>query len=117
MYFDHYTGFEGHEEITFKAADGSYIASLWGGYFDFIIDKTVPNQQGCWESLALFYHTHTGWYSNSPFELIEVAEAYHQLLACSSESWSAGTLAAHNDLLAVFRYAASKGLSIIIEYF
>lgn len=116
MCFDHYTGFEGYAAISFKAADGSYLATLWEGYFDFIIDRVVPNQQGGWESLALFYHTHTGWYSNASFELLEVAEACAQLFACSSESWNAGTVTAHHDLLTVFSHAASQGLSIIIEY-
>lgn len=114
--FDHYTGFEGEPEIIFKTADGNQTADLWNGDFSSIMKNAVPNDKGWWESLALLYHTNTGWHASSPFELIAVDEALFQLKTCFSDSWNKNMLQVYSDLIIVFEYASKYEISIFIEY-
>lgn len=117
LVFDHYNGFEGEPEIIFKSADCELTVNLWDGYLFAIMNNAVPNIKGRWESLALLYHTHTGWYASSPFELSEVGEALIQLRTLFSSVWHPLVLAAYNDLVSVFEYAEKMQITIVIEYY
>ncbi len=116
VYFDHYTGFESEPEVIFRSADGKQKANLWHGYFSYIMKNAVPNEAGYWENLALIYHTCTGWYASSPFELSQVNEAICQLQICYSNLWENDTLQAYNNLVSVFEYASKNKFSIFVEY-
>lgn len=68
---DYYSGFEGEPEINFlyTGLDGiDYSINMWIGYFDNIMGCVEPTSEG-WKGLSYYYHTHTGWYEHSPWQV------------------------------------------------
>lgn len=72
---DFYKGFECESELEIYERDqnGNAITHLkiWIGYFDKIMSYILPNSEGNWEGISLYYHTLTGWYEKSNWECRE----------------------------------------------
>jgi len=76
----YYKGYEGEPEIQFieeLAIDQKKIISIWSGYFDDIMNIIKPTDAG-WKGIALYYHLYTGWYEESPWQLVDIEEALAQ---------------------------------------
>ncbi|UAC49997.1 dihydroorotate dehydrogenase (quinone) [Bacillus aquiflavi] len=80
MIGDYYTGFEGYPEIVFyiKIGEKREVIRIWDGYFDNIMQKIQPNDDG-WHSLAYYYHLDEGWYEDSPWKIPNNKDALQQL--------------------------------------
>ncbi|PSK93127.1 hypothetical protein [Taibaiella chishuiensis] len=72
---DFYSGFEGEPMITFvfKSSPLEKI-DMWTGYFDRLIDLGEPDEHGCWQGLALYYHTDTGWYDEAEWQIPDIPQ-------------------------------------------
>ena len=117
MLIDHYTGFEGAGEITFQTLDKVYKLIIREGYFNTIIGEIPTNEYGCWEGLALFYHTHTGWYASSPFIVNELTVIIWQLEQLSNTNFRLDdTKTVYQDLLTFFIYCQRNGLEVAARY-
>ncbi|MDR1284791.1 MAG: hypothetical protein LBJ88_01160 [Campylobacteraceae bacterium] len=78
-----YKGFEREPKIELvqmnKQGNIKKILELWIGYFDEIVEKIKPNENGQWEGVPLFYHTETGWYDDENWKCSDLILFYEQL--------------------------------------
>ncbi len=67
---DFYSGFGEEPKITFlyKSYPLEKI-DIWEGYFDNLMDLNEPDKDGYWQGLALYYHTDTGWYDETEWQI------------------------------------------------
>ncbi len=114
----HYLGFEGEPEIQFirgTEISEQYILRIWIGYFDTIMSTSKLGENG-WSGLSYYYHTHTGWYETSPWEIQDINKAIiefeemdvHELDETAKNVWS--------DICSLLNDARSSKETVMIVY-
>ncbi|MCA8831213.1 MULTISPECIES: hypothetical protein [Hymenobacter] len=117
MHHDFYSDFEPEPELVFKTSDDTSSIRMWSGYFDSIISSDTPDEHGCWQGLAVFYHTDTGWYTSSPFQLTELGHIVERLRHCNDPTWDKNIRRIYTSLLFFFEQAERQHKKVIVEYF
>lgn len=113
---DHYTGFEGHGEITFVRRHGEteLVFTMWDGYFDAILMAVQPGPTG-WTSLALAYHVEEPWDLVPAWPLPDPRLAADQLDGIARTELSSPTREVLDELVAFIRAGVQAGDELLIE--
>lgn len=111
----YYIGFEGEPEIQFiyKKACNTYKTIIWEGYFDEIMTKLVPEEEG-WTGLAYYYNMYLGWYEESPWIIDDLQMAIKQLNTIQYEALSDEASEILKMLCNIINDAIDNGLNVSI---
>lgn len=117
---DFYTGFEGEPEliISTKKDENSadIIIKLWIGFFDSILEKIPPNEQGEWQGVPLHYHLCTGWYDVEIWECYEPELFLGQLEKLDLSEFKVDIANITKTIKKVLEYGIQRKQKIFFEY-
>lgn len=114
---DYFKGREGNGEIAFVRRHGAdeLVFTMYDGYFDNIMDAVSPEENG-WTSLALFYHTDTGWNESSDWKVSDMNSAIDQLKSVEPQYLSKLECTILRDLIDFMSETYKSGDNLFIEY-
>ncbi|MEZ4452967.1 MAG: hypothetical protein R3B09_26140 [Nannocystaceae bacterium] len=113
---DYYRGYEGYGELTVlrRGESGELGITLWDGFVDEILGAISPSSTG-WTDLALYYHTHTGWYDEAEWTLPDPRGALAQLEAIDPRALSPTSSEALRAWIDLLRAGIDAGDLIVLR--
>lgn len=118
--FDFYSGYEGEPEFSViqKSSIGvvKITIKMWIGFFDSLIEPIMPNSNGEWEGIILYYHTNINWFDNSPWNNEEKILFVQQLESFDNHHLDIQTQNILEILIMVFKDSIDSNDEIYFEY-